>query len=323
MGKLYDLAIEFKNNYNQFDNIHCDTANISVIIPVYHPEHLDTVLGHLSKFDGIREVLLVDDTGDKEGQQFVFQNELNVKLIKHKKNMGRPAARNTGAAYATGNILVFMDQDMILAPDFLNKASRALLANRGKGIVLGLRTTVPFREIPSYESWEYVSPSKDWRHLIFVEKDFVDLTASGAGSYKNSCSLGESLEIYNRSLGLRTLGVAPSSTIGFWDLPSMVVSHSMAMSKNEFLNIGGFPEWIRGWGGEDIAIGFAAIAAQNPIMLVDSVSYHIQHLPHSGSEAKKNQELAANIAAYRKWAQSIDCIAPLNINHLKNRGYIC
>ena len=114
--------------------------------------------------------------------------------------------------------------------------------------------------------------------------------------------------------------IATEKTIGYWDLPSMVISHSMAIAKNEFFRIGGFPEWISGWGGEDIVIGFLAVAAGNPIMMTDSVSYHIQHPPYSGSEQQKIFELKRNIEYYRAWANNVDEFPIINAPECKKRG---
>lgn len=323
MGRLYKEASSFTNTWIDYSTNIYSKKNTSIIIPVYHPEHIDDVMKHLERIEGIQEILLVDDSG-KQDCSFQLSKKYNVdlKIIKHKQNLGRPAARNTGAAYAKGDILIFLDQDMLLAPDFVNSAKSILETNKGKGIVLGMRKTVPYSVIEHLNTWDFPAKENDWRRQTPVLDTFIDLTATGVGSAYNNCKPGQILDIYEKTDGFRKLGVAPCLTIGFWDLPSMVISHSMAISRREFFEIGGFPEWIQGWGGEDIAIGFLAIANHNPIILSEAVSYHIEHSPHSGSDNKKNLELSQNILNYRKWVKELDAFPILIEKDLKSRALL-
>lgn len=320
MGQLYKSALSFVNDWKMYSDHTSSCAKISVIIPTYKPTHLSIVLKQLSKLEKNLEVILVDDSGNDTPLLNDKYTELSVKIIKHDKNYGRPAARNTGAAYASGDILVFIDQDMILAPDFFAQAIKLILSNNGKGIVLGLRHTLPYSEILFDKNWRRCSIFSDWRVSTPVLPSFIDLTVAGVGSTNNNCEPNKLLNIYHKTNHLRDFGVAPERTLGFWDLPSMVISHSMAITKDEFFRIGGFPEWISGWGGEDIALGFSAIAARNPIMITETVSYHIQHPPYSGSENKKILELTQNIKRYKQWARSVDTYPSINLSHWKNRA---
>ena len=320
MGRLYNDAVSFENQWKACADENSHRVDVSVIIPVYRPTHLDAVLRQLNEIGNDVEVVLVDDSGDGLPLAIGEYPKLRLKLIRHLQNYGRPVARNTGAAYASGDVLVFMDQDMILAPDFFSNVIQLLIDNNGKGIALGLRDTLPFEQIPTMENWHSPAPSRDWRVSTPVMDTFIDLTVAGVGSATNHCDPLQMLNIYDRTNQLRDLGVAPAMTIGFWDLPSMVISHSMAISKDEFLKIGGFPQWISGWGGEDIVIGFSAVAAHNPIMMTDSVSYHIQHPPYSGSEQQKNIELMQNIARYRQWAQTADSFPQVDLAEWRRRG---
>ncbi len=320
MGRLYNAARNFVNDWIEPVCGDLNDPTISVIIPVYKPTHLDVVIQHLNKIAKSIEVVLVDDSGEDIPLQVGDNTDITIKLVRHVRNLGRPAARNTGAVYSSGEILVFIDQDMIIAPGFFEQATRLLGANNSKGVALGLRHTLPFEEIPLLDEWRYCSKENDWRISTPVLESFVDLTVSGVGSMTNKCNPHELLFIHQQTNSLRDLGVATEKTIGYWDLPSMVISHSMAIAKNEFFRIGGFPEWISGWGGEDIVIGFLAVAAGNPIMMTDSVSYHIQHPPYSGSEQQKIFELKRNIEYYRAWANNVDEFPIINAPECKKRG---
>ncbi|PIV08734.1 glycosyltransferase, partial [Candidatus Roizmanbacteria bacterium CG03_land_8_20_14_0_80_39_12] len=55
------------------------------------------------------EVVLVDDGSEKKIQ---ISNSNSIKLIEHKKRMGKGEALKTGMSHANGNIIIFMDGDL-------------------------------------------------------------------------------------------------------------------------------------------------------------------------------------------------------------------
>lgn len=321
-NKLIEQAIKFRNNWKDPIYDMCTDKSISIIIPVYYPEHLSAVLKHLSTIGGYQEIILVDDSGMIGDQDYSFvQLFNNVKVVYHKKNLGRPAARNTGAAYAKGDILVFLDQDMFLAPDFFECIRKYYYSNKSI-LFLGLRETIPFERIPKVQNWISPDITKDWRIRTEVMPEFIDLTVLNVGSAFNGCKPYETLYISKSTDTLKKMGISANKTLGFWDLPSMVVSHSMAITKKDFILIGGFPEWIQGWGGEDIVLGFLACSANIPIFLSKCASYQAYHTPYSGSEEAKNKELKRNIRYYRKWANIIREFPNFEQSKNKKRGCI-
>lgn len=318
MGILLNRALHYCNDWcNITDDTNQFNPTVSIIIPTYFPQHLDCVLEHLQRIGGFFEIIVVDDSGkDLLSSKPITEN---VRLISHYRNLGRSAARNTGAFYAKGDILVFLDQDMYLSPSFLNQMKRYFASNHESAVVLGLRDTVVYSEIPSVDNWVEPSRYKDWRKSIIISDMMVDLTATEVGGVDNNCSSGEHISIYDSTDGLRNLGISPEKTIGFWDIASMVISHSMSISKNDFFAIGGFPEWIEGWGGEDIVLGFLSIAYGLPIVLMDVMSYQESHFPYSGSEENKLLELHRNIAKYHSWVKDINNFPVFPFNECLHR----
>ena len=320
-GLLYARAKSFVNEWKAPWNSTL-AKTISVIIPVYHPYHLDSVVEHLSNFKEVTEIILVDDSGEFNIDE--YENVLSIDKVQiffHEKNLGRPATRNTGAAKAKGELIAFVDQDMFLHPDFFSNALKYFSSNSSL-VYLGLRCTVPFKQIPNYHNWISHDYNDDWRMCTTVNKEFIDLTISGCGHADNNCKEGQSISILNQTEHLQKLGIHPDKTIGFWDLPCMVISHSMMMAKNDFLSIGGFPEWISGWGGEDIVLGFLACAKHIPIYLDDIVSYQAEHNPYSGSEEAKIKELSCNIKTYKNWAVQLAEYPKFNFLEAHRRGLV-
>ncbi len=96
---------------------------VSVIIPVYNntrdlPECLSAVKASAKSFD--TEIIVIDD-GSTDDTPAVAAS-MGVRVVRLEKNSGPAAARNIGAHHAAGEILFFVDADVVLAPGALDRA---------------------------------------------------------------------------------------------------------------------------------------------------------------------------------------------------------
>jgi len=102
--------------------------NISIIVPVYNVEEyilecLDSI-GNQTYQDGV-ECILVDDRGIDNSMKLVkkfingYQGGISFRVIKHKRNQGLSAARNTGIMDANGTYVLFVDSDDSISTDCL------------------------------------------------------------------------------------------------------------------------------------------------------------------------------------------------------------
>ena len=98
---------------------------ISVVIPTYNGEqkikHLLDALYHQS-FKKFEVVIVIDGSTDNtelviEGHKPSFTK---IKVIKQ-ENLGRAKVRNRGAAEASGDLIIFLDDDMIPAVDCVSR----------------------------------------------------------------------------------------------------------------------------------------------------------------------------------------------------------
>ena len=99
---------------------------ISIIIPVYNSEDtLDLCLAAIFKSElKDYEVVVVDDaSGDASVK---IAQKYPCRLIELTENKGAAAVRNIGAGSAKGDILVFVDSDVIVYPVALNQLIRHL-----------------------------------------------------------------------------------------------------------------------------------------------------------------------------------------------------
>jgi len=98
---------------------------ISIIIPVYNDtNHLGEVLSALEKqkFTNL-EIIVVDDGSDRA----VVERPCSVPVTwLRQEHKGAPAARNFGFAHTKGNYVLFLDADVICAPEMLEKLHEGL-----------------------------------------------------------------------------------------------------------------------------------------------------------------------------------------------------
>ncbi|MBE9110695.1 glycosyltransferase [Nodosilinea sp. LEGE 07298] len=103
----------------------------SIVIPTYNrPDRLASCLQSLTQLSYPRdrfEVIVVDDGSSPPIAPVAesFESTLNLTLL-HQDNSGPACARNTGAAHAQGEYLVFTDDDCQPYPDWLTALETAL-----------------------------------------------------------------------------------------------------------------------------------------------------------------------------------------------------
>lgn len=95
------------------------TANhvrVSIIVPVYNdPQNLRECLAALQATSGpATEILVVDDASTDN--TLVVATQMGVRALRLEKNSGPAAARNYGARHAHGEILFFVDADVVVTP---------------------------------------------------------------------------------------------------------------------------------------------------------------------------------------------------------------
>lgn len=87
------------------------------------------------------EVIVVDDASSDRSTEIA--GEFPCRLIVQPANRGVSAARNLGAAVATGDVLFFVDSDIALAPDAIANALRELSDHPQCGVVQGIYDARP------------------------------------------------------------------------------------------------------------------------------------------------------------------------------------
>lgn len=85
------------------------------------------------------ELILVED-GSRDGTEEIFQafaseGTQSARFVRHEKNQGLPATRNTGIALATTEWIVLLDSDDLWTPDHLAQLTACAAQNPGASLV--------------------------------------------------------------------------------------------------------------------------------------------------------------------------------------------
>ncbi|HZS09401.1 MAG TPA: glycosyltransferase family 2 protein [Blastocatellia bacterium] len=121
---------------------------VSIVIPTYkRPDALAETLQNLLKLDYPTdrfEVIVVDDGSGDETPQVAarMQPAFSTLTCHSQSNAGAARARNEGAKIAGGEVLIFLDDDMIVPPSLIRQHLEAL-DHFGDCMVCGYREFAP------------------------------------------------------------------------------------------------------------------------------------------------------------------------------------
>lgn len=101
---------------------------VSIVIPTHNdaktlPSTLASVFAQDLAAD---EVIIINDGGSEDPAVYLGEMADRVRVISLEKNGGVSAARNIGLAESTGDVILLLDSDDIISPDFLRLGCKAL-----------------------------------------------------------------------------------------------------------------------------------------------------------------------------------------------------
>ncbi len=287
------------------------TSKISIIIPYFNTdESMLRVLDSLNSqwitpqsYDNV-QIIVIDDGSDEATSVSTVKfpdYKFELKLVRHDTNSGRSAARNTGFYYSSGDVVIFLDSDCIPHPSFIGE-HWIRNDNCENSLFIGLKHDVlELGDIPD-DKTPFYDYSNDYRKFKSISPDWLADKRIADWAHGNQRSLrpqsGE-FKILETTNNLKYF--SDHGWYGWWDLASVVVSHSISMRKETFMAIGGFSYSFSGWGYEDAFFGACAIALGiNVIPVLSSGVYHLEHEARSGNKAKKRNEKMQNELVYAK-----------------------
>jgi len=249
---------------------------ISVVIPTCNKsKFLDVTLASLSKQklskEDSFEIVVVNDGKEEETIKVVdsWKDKLDIKYCKTTGKSGRARARNLGAENANGEILIFLDDDMLVMPELINEHISA--HSKQKNIVaIGYRYRL---EQSTLELFNFITPVKVAANIEHI-KYLPSLLDERETVYK-MCD--DNIEKY----------FTP------W---VCLFSNNMSIGRDIFIKHKFDEIYQKKWGVEDVDLGYRLYKAGIHFTLIRKASAY--HLPHHTSWRKNLSELKENLVIF-------------------------
>lgn len=223
----------------------------SIIIPYFNRKELllNTLRSlEMQSFDKDRfEVIVVDDgsesRADEELNSYGFTINIRYYYLERNEHSGASFARNLGIRKAAGDILIFLDCDQIVKSNYIEKNIQVY-----KGLGGDLRIIQ------------------------------IGMRKSLKGPYTMDCLDDISSDEYEPDIRYRVFEMFSYNMAlikGGWRL---LYSHNFSIRKDLMIELGGFDENFKGWGLEDIELGYRAY--RNGVKIVFNPNIEACHQFH-------------------------------------------
>lgn len=238
---------------------------ISVIIPTFNKSQL--LISTLNSFNMSTfnefEVIICNDGSDNIFSlvdNFNFNYPIKIIDLEHG---GRAKARNAGIKIATGELIVFNDDDTLVSKEFLEQHWNAYIKNPNN-IILGQRLQL-YLDDRQIKEYNYNSKSINFKKYIDLAKEDIYTAKTKKYIFSN-----------NRSKHWITC-----------------ITSNISISLNLIKEFGDFDENFNGWGFEDIELGYRF--SKNSIEFYYDSNIKNYHIEHKRNKLKMIKEMQYNI----------------------------
>ncbi|MEU7824297.1 glycosyltransferase [Catellatospora sp. NPDC049133] len=225
------------------------------------------------------EVVLCDDgtAGGVEDVVAPFLDRLDIRLVSQ-ENRGRAAARNTALAHADGELIVFLDDDRMAAPEFV--AEHVAAARQGREGTIGWKR----RALTWWRPGLLPLGEQDLLTLVTrvggVERlaepiHFLapgELAADPAGAFDRT-GLGDEPDNYHAIV--EAYGPELADFRFGW---ALATTANLSVRRAAVKEVGGFDESFTGWGLEDTDLSYRLHRAGVAFSVsTTAINYHQVH----------------------------------------------
>lgn len=272
------------------------TAHTSIIIPCWNVENtIHKTLASISSqripkafFDRL-EVILVDDGSDLPVSQVLGAQSYPFRInhIRLASNHGVSHVRELGLVHASGDVVIFMDGDILLSKYYL-------LDHIVRNSIMRDAVFICFKENVS-ASDPRITDDQIARGLDVPDysrdlRIYKQVSPDSIGSYRVK-ALTE-LRILEETGYLKRFA---RENYGPYDLSCMVIGHNFSSNRIALRQAEPFNRMFRGYGMEDVYFGLKMISHGCYIIpMLSSGVYHIEHPPRSGSAERQQEEKRRN-----------------------------
>jgi GT2 family glycosyltransferase len=205
--------------------------DVSIVIPTYNrARHLERALRALEQQDvplGTFEVIAVDD-GSTDDTPAVLSMAWAYPLRSFRQENGGPAAaRNLGIGEAAAPLILFIDDDVIPAPDLVRQHQAA--QSRNPGVVTGRMLRPHESRIPAWAEWETRTLERQYGEMsagLWVPTPRQFYTANASVPREALLRVGSFDERFRRAEDVELAYRLRDATIPFHFAPTAVVAHA-------------------------------------------------------------------------------------------------
>ena len=111
--------------------------SISVVVPIYNEEkHLEEILNSLCSCTNIDEIICVDDGSQDRSLEILHAYSGRIRTINFQTNRGKGSAIAAGIKAANGDVVIFLDADLLnLDHKHIDTLVEPLLTRRRRAVV--------------------------------------------------------------------------------------------------------------------------------------------------------------------------------------------
>lgn len=309
---------------------------VSIIMPSYNRYPLNLLsLKALEQqnFDLSKmEVILIDDMSTDDTQLLEnYHPSYNFKYIRHEQNLGLSSTRNTGIKNANGKILIFMDSEIIVDSQFVQRHYKKHLENENAivtgGNILSFYSTLfpTFNRDQLSELSYLLKERKKFKEILTerVQKDINDIT-SLINSMSEPVQLVSPEDILNINL-LNDFSIPKDFFIEIiTELSSLDDCHipwilcfglNHSVKKELVEKVGPYDEDFKGYGLEDYEFGYRLFKAGGTFIAEPSITiYHQEHPIKIERMNEESQNLIRFIRKHPEIGVAIYSIFSINRN---------
>lgn len=276
-NKLQSILDLHTNTYDEAPQI-CDissfTLTVSFVIPIYNSAAslapcLESILAQ-KRNDLILEIITVDDGSTDNSLELLRDFSMThpdskITIIANRERHYSAYARNRGLEVASGDIICFIDSDIILPPDYIVEHISQHQSQRSC-ITFSLRSNIADADEAQFPITKIIG---DFRYGPLSQSEKLQNVSF---SFSDTCSLAE-----------------------------LCLTCAVSYRRADLLKVKGCPENFVGWGFNDTAMAAKVIALGNTVVpILHCPVYHIEHKARSGNSSKKWSEFAINKKRYLK-----------------------
>lgn len=257
------------------------------------------------------QIIFVDDGSTDNTWEIIKKSNLSLHLTAIRINhYGQAQALNTAISIAEGDIIISCDADMVLNYYTIEHfvVRHQLLPNV---LLVGFRSDT-LKNDPKIKP-KFIREHGTFYKPSFTEDERIAFPISGWPN--NMCLASEHFKRLGKGRGL---WMPDDSLEDPWLLPDMVFGALFSLTKQVYLEIGGYNEFFKGWGCSDSYLAAKAVAIGQYIVPVYAASG--LHISHPFRTENKQLEYAFNRKLFKKLirTQKIDNF-PIFITKAKDR----